>query len=380
MPKIIDEGEATKLVANITIGSKTHEMWYSVPRKFEKYLVTECLDGYVVGILPLAMKLNESIHIKGAISERLLYQLTHYLVPTLSYANSKWSIIDITADEVYSDLLARNGSVGTGISAGVDSFSTVIDHINEGGFEVEYFTFFNVGSHGDKGGERARELFWSRADIVKPFVDEYGGKFLTVDSNISELLGMLHQETHTLRSASCVLILQKLFKYYYYASAFRIENFKLSEYDMSYYDIYTLNMLSTNATTFYSSVVQYTRVQRTELLTKNEITKKYLNVCVKLINEDGNNCSECFKCMRTELTLDIIGKLQDYEKVFDLEKYYKKKVKFSAYIIANKKDNIHYNEIVDLMASYKYSVSGMTRLFIFYYAVKRNITKLIKSI
>ena len=45
---------------------------------------------------------------------------------------------------------------------------------------------------------------------------------------------------------------------------------------------------------------------------------RYLNVCLK----DGDNCGVCEKCVRTLLGLDALGKLDEYNQVFDTQ-YYK---------------------------------------------------------
>ena len=51
--------------------------------------------------------------------------------------------------------------------------------------------------------------------------------------------------------------------------------------------------------------------------------KKYLHVCIKTI-DDGpvHNCGRCYKCLRTLAAIDILGKLPEYETIFD-QSYYK---------------------------------------------------------
>ena len=65
------------------------------------------------------------------------------------------------------------------------------------------------------------------------------------------------------------------------------------------------------------------RTERTEYIIDDTLTKKYLHVCIKTI-DDGpvHNCGRCYKCLRTLAAIDILGKLPEYETIFD-QSYYK---------------------------------------------------------
>ena len=63
-----------------------------------------------------------------------------------------------------------------------------------------------------------------------------------------------------------------------------------------------------------------------------EDSRHYLSVCkAKRVPE---NCSDCKKCVRTLLTLEILGQLDRYTEVFDLAKYRKVRSRFIANILA----------------------------------------------
>lgn len=51
-----------------------------------------------------------------------------------------------------------------------------------------------------------------------------------------------------------------------------------------------------------------------------EPVKRYLNVCVSGDNTH-KNCSVCSKCCRTLMTLNSVGKLDDFKHVFNIDKY-----------------------------------------------------------
>jgi hypothetical protein len=45
------------------------------------------------------------------------------------------------------------------------------------------------------------------------------------------------------------------------------------------------------------------------------------------------NCSSCWKCLRTELTLEMVGALGNYERAFDLREYRKVRTLFIATVL-----------------------------------------------
>lgn len=374
-PKIERKDDKSILSCEFTVKNEKKTLWFSYDTTYEEYLITESSDGFVVALLLLAMKLEEDIEIKGKMSARLIYQLNHYLIPALNLANNKWQKINISAETLTDTIYTNDSLVGTGVSGGVDSFATIYDHKNESSYNnIDFFTFFNVGSNGEYDSKKAKEVFNERVQLLKPYVESINKDFITVDSNLSDILMMDFQQSHTLRNIACVLNLQKLFNTYYYASAFRFDQYELTDKSMAYYDTLVLSMLSTETTTFYSSVSQFTRPERIELLSNYEPTYKYLNVCVKP-SKDGKNCSKCWKCKRTLLTLDVIGKLNLYSSVFDLDKYYSYKEKYTGLVLADKNEDITFNAVYNIMQKYNYSIS--TKAYIYTYLYK--VTKIIRK-
>lgn len=301
----------------------TRDLWYKLPAKFKKFIVTENLDTALVGLLFLGLKTGTDIKLNGPVSARLYYTLKHYLINALCLANPSFKSLDIYADSFSNKNLNLTGEAATGLSCGIDSFATYFDHEKEiESFRIKYFTFFNVGSNGDFGGENAKKLFKKRARRVKEFAEMERIELINVDSNLSEILKLNFQETHTMRSISCVLLLQKLFKYYYYASSLRFDRFKLDQKRIAEYDLLSLQMLSTESTILFSSVSQMTRIERIQFIANKPETYNYLDVCTHAFNTFYKvNCSRCPKCIRTMLTLDILGFLDKYDKVFDVSHF-----------------------------------------------------------
>lgn len=382
--KIENQGEDTIITSIIEIGNKREKLWYRFSRRYQKFLVTENLDAFLVAVLFLGLKTGNDITLKAPVSARLCYTLTHYLIPALVLANPKFSKIKIFTQKLnYTDLNVEKVA-GTGMSCGIDSFATYFDHSKEQGpFKIKYFTFFNVGSHKDFGGENARRIFKTRLGSVNKFAEEEGVGLISVDSNLSEILQMNFQQTHSLRSVSCALHLQKLFKNYYYSSAYRLDHFELNSKDTSDSDIFNMQMLSTESTNFYASASRFSRVERTLLVAEKSSTYHKLDVCTNpQMDSSVINCSVCYKCLRTQITLDQAGKLQHYEAVFNLEKYRKIKNKYIGSLLAKEKKGVLDIELLNYLrnAGYRptFGIYYHAASYLFIYR-KNEFKKLLKN-
>lgn len=122
--------------------------------------------------------------------------------------------------------------------------------------------------------------------------------------------------------------MQKLWKAYFYGSsgrdfsAFNLKN--NSTKSSALYELLSLPCFSTNNLRIYSEGATRTRIEKTKEIADNPIVQKYLHVCCT----NGNNCNWCLKCKRTILTLDALGKLDDFKNVFNIEYYKKNKLEY----------------------------------------------------
>ncbi|MBX3616249.1 MAG: hypothetical protein KF839_03695 [Nitrosomonas sp.] len=314
------------------LGSK--ELWFSVPEKYAHGLCKSRMDGFLVGMVFPAMQYGENIHVEGCISSQLLFNLNQYVIPMLMAFLPACKWINITAAESNAEHFDCSG-VGTGFSGGVDSFCTFFDH-----YELEKNTenrinslvFLNVGSNGpgrtDEELMAAHKKFCSRYEYLSKFPEEFSLDFISLDSNLHSFHPWGHQLTHSLTTISAVLVMQNMYRKYFYASGglSYLELYKYHELllkrDTALIDPMLLPLLSTESLNFISDGAQYTRVEKTLRIVDYEPVKRYLNVCVH-DRESHENCSVCGKCCRTLMTLNSIGKLEEFSKLFDIGKYKK---------------------------------------------------------
>lgn len=88
-------------------------------------------------------------------------------------------------------------------------------------------------------------------------------------------------------------------------------------FDAALYDLLILQCASVGNIKFISAGGNINRIEKLRSICSYSLAHKYLNVCVA----DVNNCGTCFKCVRTMLELDAIGKLHLFKEAFDVNGY-----------------------------------------------------------
>ena len=144
-----------------------------------------------------------------------------------------------------------------------------------------------------------------------------------------------------------------------------MDHFKLNSKDTSDFDTFHLQMLSTESTAFFPAAAQFSRVERTLMVADYPKSYHRLDVCTNPpMDSPFINCSTCYKCLRTQLTLEMAGKLKEYDKVFDLEAYRREKEKYIGSLLARSKKSVLDVEVLDYMNKRGYKPSIKTYLYL----------------
>ena len=94
-------------------------------------------------------------------------------------------------------------------------------------------------------------------------------------------------------------------------------------------------------------IAEVTRLDKAEYVADNSLAQSYLLVCET--QENGENCSLCANCTRTMAEFDVLGKLGAFNKVFDVDGFYKNVGYHWGYVLLKGKGNdVFAKEIVDL--------------------------------
>ena len=314
-----------RLSATITCADGQRELWYSLPSSHVNWFSLDRCDGFVVGLLFQAMERNENIVVEEPLSSRLFHSLQSFYIPMMAGAFPNLHPIKIVPTFLTSDCPGGKG-VATGFSAGIDSFATVIEHLVHETLpdrRLSHFLFHNAGSHGHGKPDDARKLFRQRYDRIQAFSQEVGLPVIPVDSNLAEIFPIDFIRMHSALNASIPLVLQNQFQSFYYASTYKYADCGVNRIDdVARFDPFAFHLFSTEGLDCVSTGCQMSRVQKTELVATYEPSHRYLNVCVDPAF-DGRNCSVCFKCCRTLVTLELLGVADAYQAVFDVKKFRK---------------------------------------------------------
>lgn len=280
----------------------------SVPNQYAEYLETEQPDWIATALLIPAMLRGSDLEIDAPVA------INDELQAVFQAQNSKLKLITVTAQPA-KQRNAEGGLIGTGFSAGVDSFCTLSE------YPVEILVTNNVGAMGDEADDIFK-VFCKRTD---DYAKSKGTKSVAIHSNLAAFYrDFTFQETHTIRNASAILALRGLFKRYYYSSTYGPDDLHDGPtYDMATADPKILELLSFDGLEFVSSGQQFTRWEKTERVARMPDAQQSLDVCASLDKRVSGhvNCGKCFKCARQLRSFEILGCLKDFEHLFDMKAY-----------------------------------------------------------
>jgi hypothetical protein len=322
-PAMSECDRTTRLSADVTFPDGTRTLWFACDKAHANGFTPEASDAFVVAALIVAMRRGLDIAVEGSMSSRLHYHLTTSYMELLSSLLPDIRVVDIEAKRLHRTIWRGSGAI-TGFSGGIDSFCTVLEH-RAGRVQQEYaithLLFNNVGSHGQS--ERDDQVFANRFVRLENVArDCFASPLIAVDSNLDDFIGMDFQLTHTLRNVAVALLFQNLAAKFLYSSTVHFRDCRVRPtYDIGYADAIGVPLLSTESMECISSGSRHTRFGKTELVAADPATFAALDVCVMPQVGGRTNCSTCWKCLRTELALEVIGALPNYATAFDLDAY-----------------------------------------------------------
>ncbi len=322
-PSIVDRGSSVALTANLTYHGHTHTVWFSVAPDWAKYLDADNLDPFVIAALPLALRLGDPIYAAARVSARLLFALNTAVPALVAQTGGDYRPIKVRVAQAvdYAPPPPYSRAVATGFSGGIDSFAVLADHLGPvvpPAHRLTHLLFNNVGAFG-AGGANA---FLQQYPALHECARQLHLPVVAVDSNLTELHG--HESfvrDHAFRNIAAALVLQSLIGTFLYAAGTRYEDCFVRGPTtlLDAWDPVLLPHLSTERLRVVSVGGQYSRVQKTELVAGFPLSHRYLRVCAS--SPDVRNCSTCWPCIRTLLTLELLGHLEAYREAFDLAAY-----------------------------------------------------------
>ena len=330
---------------------------FEIDEAFADFVDDSC-DAAVVALLVPAMAAGKEIEVTGTMSPRLHFDLHNTSIPVIERLLPFIGPTRVRARAWTEEHAPRGDAVLTGLSCGVDSFAAIRDLRDERlpvHDRVTHFVFNHIGSHGyggDLEGRVARRWQW-----VKETADAYGVPVIRVAGNLPDFYPPEHDSplnfmaTLTVRNASVALLLQARARRLLMASSNTWTYVRVAPSEsMTDVDTVLLPALGTERVHLQSIGNSQSRVEKTRRISADPVVQTHLDVCIM---EGGANCSRCSKCLRTILTLELLGRLEEFASVFDLEEYERHRGRYVAETLASTEREFQ-PEIRDLMSEVGY--------------------------
>lgn len=348
-------------------------IWFSVEKENADFFSTRVYDSFLPVTYYVAMRYGQDLKICGNVSPKLYHNLVNYVQRI--YLDFSDLLIPVSLEVEGFDKSEIDGNlVGAGISCGVDSLSTLYDHfvkekVSE--YKINALFFFNAGTHGFWGDSNTNVLARARFNANKPVAQELEIPIYKVESNIhffAEVVGQ--NRLGYLANWSCAISVQRRLRRYYVASCLSYE--EMISYHKIYRDMdidefcgmYLVPRIQTDALELIYDGGQHRRSDKVMNISDWEIAQKYLNVCLTE-KETAENCTLCEKCLRTCFVLDVIGKLNRFERVFDLKKYRRVRFKNLCSTVYLKNKSAYAKDNVELAKKYHFRLPPVWIAYIY---------------
>ncbi|MDS1309462.1 hypothetical protein [Marinobacter xiaoshiensis] len=331
-PYITSSAGSCRLNADIKIDSEDITLWLETSEEYSSLLVTECSDAFLSILIPFAMRTGKDIVSESPITEEFFHNMTEILIPQLCAHDRR--LYKATIKGVLgTSFVDCQGAVGTGMSCGVDSFYTAKLY-SRGRYNSMELSHLYCGNY-LYGNDTP---VYKRAEAVS---NEMGLPLVWTKTNINEVLRLPHLYTHFFKMMFGVLCLRKLFKIYYYSSAEDFSHFNIknnSTTDTAVFELLLLYCFSMPGFNVVTGGGASERLEKTREIGDFEVAHAHLNVCLDPSKEI--NCGKCGKCMRTLLMLDMLGIADRFDRVFDVDDYYRNRIRSFKYLVEQKSSSM----------------------------------------
>src|SRR3989344_8279605 len=316
-PKIEEKNGYLELSSQIKVesdNSLSTTIWYRFPLS-QKEFVSDRSDSFLVGLLLLAMVLEEDITVEGKISPRLAYNLKQVQEYFHTWFPDTLHLIQVDYQNVEEDKGEKHDIVSS-FSGGIDAFYTLLKHTAEipdrdrithalfiGGFDVPV---------DDPDIPSVKDHYANLLKDVKV-------KLLTADTNLKEYLDPQISQATTFGAvlSSIFLALGKNIDRVYLPSAYQYHDMLPCPEATAVADgsnPITDHLFSTETTMIFHYDPAVSRMEKTIFIAKHLLTYDNLRVCWAPVGL--KNCCLCSKCFRTMLELKLCNSLDKYRLSF----------------------------------------------------------------
>jgi hypothetical protein len=286
------------------------ELWFAFPETYAKY-ITGRSDGFATSLIQTAMYFDENLEIRGEISPRLAYGLQEYQKVFHAWFPNVFNLVDIKYDKLISlpstEVL---GKVGTTFSGGVDSLYTLWSGLSQNQSIPSAQVTHGLFIHGFDLRLYEQEKYIQINEQYVHTFEQLGLELLKARTNGAQFweFRIRWEYVHGGLLIGTALQFGRLLSSFYVPSTISYQ--KLTPMATS---PITDHWLSTETMDIIHHGASLNRIQKLAVLSGWEISHNLLRVCTDITRREGiKNCSQCDKCLRTMIMLDLIDELPKF--------------------------------------------------------------------
>jgi hypothetical protein len=310
---VLANGEVILQARVETLRSNTklpERLWFSYPERWAGS-VSNRADSILAALILVALTVGEDLECRGELSPRLYYHLNEYQKIFIHWQPEVFHPIQIRAEKICpAPIIQKEVRYAAAFSAGVDSFFTLHQLLNPApekpGWPLKY-AFFLQGSPDIPliYTQKYQEL----VNRYSGFLQELGVELIPVRTNLMHFSANRIGLKTFLESplAGAALGLSPLL-----SGIFMPSGRLYQRYTDNTTGPITTHLLSTEGFESFDFGSGYTRFEKTLAISDWAPAQENLRVCFGWTNSGTQNCSNCSKCLRTRMDLNVIGRLQKF--------------------------------------------------------------------
>lgn len=263
----------------------------------------QVLDGFVFGVIFIAMQLGRPVKVLGSLSRSACFNLAEFQSAWASWRPEKYRRVDVVPDQIVD--IPQHQYPPRAISAfsgGVDGTFTAIRHkhklLGSGSYPLTDVLLVH-GFDVPLAKPQAFDLLVAR---IRPLIDELGLGMKLIRTNLKEASGQYWEDSFGAQLAACLHNYGHDFRYALMGSGEPYSNIFYPWGSTPATDY----LMSGDQTQLVLDGSAFTRTEKIELIRDYPTALRTLKVCWEGADEE-RNCGHCEKCIRTKLNLMAVG-------------------------------------------------------------------------
>lgn len=304
-----DAGEvivSSRVEFKTPLSGMPERLWLAFPKDYED-LVTDRADAFLSAMVLLAMQHGEDIEVRGEVSPRLLIGINEYQLPFCMWFPWRFKPVRIECESLtVPSTESGRDLVVSAFSGGVDSFFTLKSYLSRNELPESARISHLLFVHGFDIKLDHLKSYPLLIDDYRGMCDRLGIKLISCRMNCQQFGTRVNWGVfHGSALIGAAHAAGKRTAMFYVPSSHTYTSLMPwgSDPGIDY-------LLSTETTQVIHHGTGFRRTEKTEAIARWEETHDKLRVCA--FDDSTLNCSKCEKCIRTMMTLDMLGVLERY--------------------------------------------------------------------